>query len=105
MASECIHPFTRRASVSGVAMKFTSKYQKKLTKVTKLADIVTSAIAIFEMSISKVLNNGEIVKQEFDMLQVLHLKVINELANVDCKMELETRKINCRKVCYKRLTR
>ena len=31
------------ASVSGVATSITSKYQKKLTKVTKLVDIVTSA--------------------------------------------------------------
>ena len=50
------------ASVSGVATELTSKYQKKLTKVTKLVGIITSAIAIFEMSVSKVLNNGEIDK-------------------------------------------
>ena len=40
---------------------------------------------------SKVLNDGEIDEQEFGILQNLHLKVINELANVDCKMESETR--------------
>ena len=48
------------ASVSGVTTAFTSKYQKKLTKVTKLVDIVTSALAVFEMSVSKALNNSEI---------------------------------------------
>ena len=48
------------ASVSGVTMTLTSKYQKKLTKVTKLVDIVTSAIAVFETSMSKPLNNGQI---------------------------------------------
>ena len=47
-------------SVSGVATVLTFKYQKKLTKVTKLVDIMTSAIAVFETSISKALNNGEI---------------------------------------------
>ena len=45
------------ASVSAMATVLTSKYQKKLTKVTKLDDIVTSAIAVFETSVSKVLTN------------------------------------------------
>ena len=40
--------FLAGASVSGVATALTSKYQKKLTKVTKLVDIVTSAISVFE---------------------------------------------------------
>ena len=48
------------ASVSGVATVLTSKYQKKLSKVTKLVDIITLAIFIFEMSMSKTLNNGKI---------------------------------------------
>ena len=65
-------------------------YQKKLVKVKKLVDIITSAIGIFETSISKVLNNGEIDEWEFQVLQELHLKVINK-SNVDHKMELETR--------------
>ena len=47
-------------SVSGVATVLTRKYQKKLTKVKKLVDIVTSAISVFEMRWSKALNNGEI---------------------------------------------
>ena len=71
------------ASVSGVTTALTSKYQNKLSKVTKLVDIETSAIAAFEMSISKALDNGEIDEREFDMLQELHLKEINELANVN----------------------
>ena len=37
-----------RVSVSGVTTALTKKLQKKLTKVTALTDIVTSAIAIFE---------------------------------------------------------
>ena len=78
-------------SVSGMATVITSKYQKKLAKVTKLVDIVTSAISVFETSLSKALNNGEIDEQEFQVLQALHLKVIDEFSNVDCKMESETR--------------
>ena len=48
------------ASVNGVPTALTKKYQKKLSKVTKLVDIVTSALAVFEMSVSKALNNGKI---------------------------------------------
>ena len=79
------------ANVSGVATALTSKYQRKLVKVTKLVNIIMSAIAVFEMSVSKALNNGEIDAQEFQVLHDLHLKVIKELANIDRKMELETR--------------
>ena len=67
-------------------------------KGTKLVDIVTSAIAVFETSISKALNNGEIDEREFQVLQELRLKVINELVNINRKMKLETRKINYKKV-------
>ena len=77
------------ASVSGVTTALTSKYQKTLTKVTKLVDIITSAV--FKMSVSKALDNGEIDEREFGVLQDLHLKVITELANVDHKIEAETR--------------
>ena len=76
----------------GWATAFTSKYQKKLIEVTKLVDIVTSAIFVFETSLSMALNNGEIDEQEFQVLQELHLKVINELANVNHKMESESYK-------------
>ena len=79
------------ASISGVTAALTSKYQKKLTKVTKLANMVTLAIAVFETSVSKALNNGEIDKQEFSILQELHLKAVNELTNIDHKMESENR--------------
>ena len=79
------------ASVSGMTMVLTSKYQKKLVKVTKLVSIVTSALSVFEKSLSKALNNGLIDERDFQVLQELHLKVINDLANVDRKMESETR--------------
>ena len=77
------------ASISGVTMAPTKKYQKKLGKVTKLADIVMSVIAVFEMSVFKVLDDGKIDEEEFNMLQTLHLKALNELSKVDHKMGAE----------------
>ena len=79
------------ASISGVATVLTKKYQKKLSKVTKLIDIVMSALAVFETSVSKVLSNGKIDEQEFNVLQTLHLKMLNEFSDADCKMEAENR--------------
>ena len=79
------------ASLNGVTTALTKKYQKKLTKVTKLYDIVTSASAVFETSLSKALSNGKIDEEEFNMLQMLHLKILNELSNIDCKMGAENR--------------
>ena len=78
-------------SVSGVAMVQTKKYQKKLAKVTELVDIVTSALAVFERSVSKALNDGKVDEWEFTMLHTFPLGVLNELAKVDHKMESETR--------------
>ena len=79
------------ASVSGVATALTKKYQKKLKKVTKLIDIITQALAVFETGVSKALKDGKIDEEEFNMLQTLHLKVLNELADVHRKMEAENR--------------
>ena len=47
-------------TVNGMAMVLTKKYQKKLMKVMNLVDIVTLAFAVFEMSISKALNDGRV---------------------------------------------
>ena len=52
-------------SVSGMATALASKYQKKLTKVMKLVDIITPAIAVFETNVSKALNNDKTDEQEF----------------------------------------
>ena len=79
------------ASVIGVALALTKKYQKKLTKVSKLVDIVTSALAVYKMSLFKALNYSRVDEQEFNMLQVLHLEALNDLSTVDHKMEAETR--------------
>ena len=79
------------AGIGGITTALAKKYQKKLLKVTKLIDKVTSALAVFETSVSKALNDGRIDEREFDMLQGLHFKVFSELTTIDCKMEAETR--------------
>ena len=79
------------AGISGVATALTKKYQKILSKVTKLTDIIMSALAIFERVVSKALKNGKIDEEEFNSIQTFHLKTMNELTAVDCKMESENR--------------
>ena len=76
---------------SGTISVLTKKYQKKLSKVTNLIDIMTPALAVFEMSLSKALKNGKIDEQEFNMLQTFHLNMTNELTGLDRKMEAENR--------------
>ena len=76
---------------SGIISVLTKKYEKKLSKVMKLADIVTSVIAVFEMSLSKALKNGKIGEEEFNSLHTLYFKVLNELTGIDHKMEAENR--------------
>ena len=78
-------------SISGVAMAPAKKYQKKLAKVTNLTDIVTLALAMFRISVSKVLNDHKIDEPEFGMLQTLCLEALNGLSNVDNKMVAKTR--------------
>ena len=52
----------------GIISVLTKKYQKKLKKVTKLIDIVTPALVIFERVVSGVLKNGVINEEKFNML-------------------------------------
>ena len=68
---------------SGIISVLTKKYQKKLKKVTKLIDIVTPALVVFERVISCALKNGIIDVEEFNSLQTLHLETLNELTGVD----------------------
>ena len=68
-------------------------YQKKLKKVTRLIDIVTPALVVFERVISGALNNGIIDEEEFNTLQTLHLETLNELTGVDRRMEVENRSL------------
>ena len=46
---------------------------------------------MFKMSISNALNDGKVDERESGMLQTFQLGALNELANVDCKMEAETK--------------
>ena len=75
------------ASVSGVTAALTKKYQRKLLKVMKLTDITTSALAVFERVVSKTLQNGKIDEEEFNLLHTLYHQTLNELSDIDCKME------------------
>ena len=61
---------------------------------------MTSALAVFKMSMSKAFNDSRFDEQEFGMLQTSHLGVLTEMANVDHKMEAETR-IQFKKVYWK----
>ena len=81
------------AIASGIISVLTKKYQKKLKKVTKLIDIVTPALVVFERVISGALKDGIIDEEEFNTLQMLHLETSNELTGVDCRMEAENRSL------------
>ena len=48
------------AIASGIISMLTKKYQKKLKKVTRLIDIVTPALVVFERVISGVIDEGHI---------------------------------------------
>ena len=78
---------------SGIMSVLTKKYQKKLKKVTRLIDIVTPALVVFERVISGALKNGIIDEEEFNTLQTLHLETLNELTGVDHRIEVENRSL------------
>ena len=79
------------AIASGILSVLAKKYQKKLKKVTKLIDIVTPALVVFERVISGALKDGIIDEEEFNTLQMLYLETLNELTDVDRRMEAENR--------------
>ena len=81
------------AIASGIISMLTKKYQKKFKKVTKLTDIVTPALVVFERVISVALKNGVIDEEEFNTIQTLHLETLNELTGVDHRMEAESRSL------------
>ena len=78
---------------SGIISVLTKKYQQKLKKVTKLIDIVTPALVVFERVVSGALKNGVIDEEEFNTLQTLYLEMLNELTGVDRRMEVEHRSL------------
>ena len=81
------------AIASGIISALTKKYQKKLKKVTKLIDIVTPALVVFERVLSGAMKNGVIDEEEFNTLQTFHLETLNELTGVDRRMEAENRSL------------
>ena len=90
------------AIASGIISVLTKKYQKKLKKVMKLIDMVMPPLAIFERVISGVLKDGVgpagtpfcgINEEEFNMLQTLHLEMLNKLTGIDRRMEVENRSL------------
>ena len=81
------------AIASGIISALTKKYQQKLKKVTRLIDIVNPALVIFERVVSGSLKDGQIDEEEFNMLQTLHLEMLNELTGVDRRMEAEHRSL------------
>ena len=81
------------AIASGIISTLTKKYQRKLKKITKLIDIVTPALVVFERVISGALKNGIIDEEEFNTLRTLHLETLNELTGVDRRMEAENRSL------------
>ena len=78
---------------SGIISALTKKYQQKLKKVTKLIDIVTPALVVFEKVVSGALKNGVISEEEFNTLQTLHLETLNELTGINRRMEAEHRSL------------
>ena len=79
------------AIASGIISALTKRYQKKLKKVTKLIDIITPALFVFERVVSGVLEDGVIDEEEFNKLQTLHLETLNESTGIDHRMEAENR--------------
>ena len=81
------------AIASGIISMLTKRYQKKLKKVTRLINIVTPALVVFERVIFGTLKDGIIDEEEFNTLQTLHLGTLNELMGVDRRMEAENRSL------------
>ena len=81
------------AIASGIISVLTKKYQQKLKKVTRLIDIITQALVVFERVVSGTLKNGVINEEEFNTLQTLHLETLNEVTGIDHRMEAEHRSL------------
>ena len=81
------------AIASGIISVLTKKYQQKLKKVTRLIDILTPALVVFERVVSGSLKDGVINEEEFNMLQTLHLETLNELTVINRRMEAEHRSL------------
>ena len=78
---------------SRIILVLIKKYQQKLKKVTRLIDIITPALVVFERVVSGALKDSIINEEEFNTLQTLYLETLNELTGVDCRMEAEHRSL------------
>ena len=78
---------------SGIISALTKKYHQKLKKETRLIDIVTPALVVFERVVSGALKNGVINEEEFNTLQTLHLETLKELTGIDQRVEVEHRSL------------
>ena len=56
-----------------------------------LIDIVMPALVVFERVVSSSLKDDLINEEEFNTLQTLYLKTLNNLTDVDHRMEVENR--------------
>ena len=81
------------AIAGGIISVLTKKCQQKRKKVMQLIDIITPALVVFERVVSGSLKDGVIDVEEFNMLQTLHLEMLNELTGVDHRMEGEHRSL------------
>ena len=81
------------AIASGIIPVRTKKYQQQLQKVTKLIDIVTPALVKFERVVSGSLKDGVINEEEFNMLQTLHISMLNKSMSIEHRMEAEHRSL------------
>ena len=82
-----------RAIAGGIISVLTKKYQQKLKKVTRLIDMVTPALVVFERVVSSSLKDGVIDEEEFSMFQTLYLETLNDLTGIDHRMEGEHRSL------------
>ena len=81
------------AIASRIISMLTKKYQQKLKKVTKLIDIITPALVVFERVVFKSLKDGVLDEEEFNTLQMLQLETLNELMSINRRMEVEHRSL------------
>ena len=79
------------AGIGGITTVLIKRYQKKLSKINKLYDIVRPAIAVFEAGISKALKDNRIDYNELQVLGDVYYKALDALTSTDRKMETETR--------------
>ena len=79
------------AGIGGITTVLIKRYQKKLSKINKLYDIVRPAIAVFEAGISKALKDNRIDYNELQVLGDVYYKALDALTLTDRKMETETR--------------